>query len=72
MRIAVCVKQVPNTEARLRVSRDGKWLEEDDLPFVTNESDTYALEEGLKLAEKTGGEVVVFSLGPDRVKDALL
>ncbi|HKH48508.1 MAG TPA: electron transfer flavoprotein subunit beta/FixA family protein [Thermoanaerobaculia bacterium] len=72
MRIAVCIKQVPNTEARLRVSRDGKWLEEEDLPFVTNENDSYALEEGLKLAEKTGGEVVVFSLGPERVKDALL
>ena len=72
MKIAVCVKQVPNTEARLRVSRDGKWLEEEDLPFVTNENDSYALEEGLKLAEKTGGEVVVFSLGPERVKDALL
>ena len=71
MRIAVCIKQVPNTEARLRVSRDGRWVEEEDLPFVTNESDLYALEEGLALAEKTGGEVVVFSLGPERVKEAL-
>ncbi|HET9227362.1 MAG TPA: electron transfer flavoprotein subunit beta/FixA family protein [Thermoanaerobaculia bacterium] len=71
MRIAVCIKQVPNTEARLRVSRDGKWVEEEDLPFVTNESDLYALEEGLALAEKTGGEVVAFSLGPERVKEAL-
>jgi electron transfer flavoprotein beta subunit len=71
MRIAVCIKQVPNTEARLRVGRDGKWIEEEDLPFVTNESDLYALEEGLALAEKTGGEVVVFSLGPERVKEAL-
>lgn len=71
MRIAVCIKQVPNTEARLRVGRDGKWVEEEDLPFVINESDEYALEEGLKLAEKTGGEVVVFSLGPERVKEAL-
>jgi electron transfer flavoprotein beta subunit len=71
MKIAVCIKQVPNTEARLRVSRDGRWLDEEDLPFVINESDEYALEEGLRLAEKTGGEVVVFSLGPDRVKEAL-
>jgi electron transfer flavoprotein beta subunit len=71
MRIAVCIKQVPNTEARLRLGRDGKWVEEEDLPFVINESDEYALEEGLALAEKTGGEVVVFSLGPDRVKEAL-
>jgi len=71
MRIAVCIKQVPDTEARLRVSRDGRWLDEEDLPFVINESDEYALEEGLSLAEKTGGEVVVVSLGPERVREAL-
>jgi electron transfer flavoprotein beta subunit len=71
MRIAVCIKQVPNTEARLRVSRDGKWVDEEDLAFVINENDEYALEEGLQLAEKTGGEVVVFSLGPERAREAL-
>jgi electron transfer flavoprotein beta subunit len=71
MRIAVCIKQVPDTEARLRVRRDGKWIEEEDLPFVLNESDEYALEEALRLAEKHGGEVVVFSLGPERVREAL-
>jgi len=71
MRIAVCMKQVPDTEARLRVGRDGKWIDEEDLPFVINESDEYALEEALQLAEKTGGEVVVFSLGPERVKESL-
>ncbi len=72
MKIAVCIKQVPDTEARLRVRKDGLWLEEEDLPFVINESDEYALEEGLRLAEATGGgEVVVFTLGPDRVRDAL-
>jgi len=71
MRIAVCIKQVPDTEARLRVRRDGTWLDEEDLPFVINESDEYALEEGLALAEKTGGEVVVVSLGPERVREAL-
>ncbi|MFN7962092.1 MAG: electron transfer flavoprotein subunit beta/FixA family protein [Thermoanaerobaculia bacterium] len=71
MRIAVCVKQVPDTEARLRLARDGKWIEEEDLPFVLNESDEYALEEALAITEKLGGEVVVFSLGPERAKEAL-
>ena len=71
MRVAVCVKQVPDTEARLRVGRDGRWVDEEDLPFQINESDEYALEEGLRIAEATGGEVVVVSLGPERVKDAL-
>ena len=71
MRIAVCIKQVPDSEARLRIAGDGKWIEEDDVQFVINESDGYALEEALTLAEKTDGEVVVFSLGPDRVREAL-
>ena len=71
MRIAVCIKQVPDTEARLRVGKDGRWIAEEDLPFRINESDEYALEEALALAEAHGGEVVVFSLGPARVKEAL-
>jgi electron transfer flavoprotein beta subunit len=71
MKIAVCIKQVPNTEARLRISRDGRWLDEEDLPYIVNESDEYALEEGLRLAEQTGGEVVAVSLGPERVREAL-
>lgn len=71
MKIAVCIKQVPDTEARLRLTGDGKWLDEEDLPFVINESDQYAIEEALQLAEERDGEVVVFSLGPERVGEAL-
>jgi electron transfer flavoprotein beta subunit len=71
MRIAVCIKQVPDTEARLRVAKDGRWLDEEDLKYVINESDEYALEEGLRIAEKTGGQVVALSIGPARVKEAL-
>lgn len=71
MKIAVCIKQVPDTEARLRISGDGKWIDEEDLSFVINESDNYALEEAIQIAERTSGEVVVFSLGPERVREAL-
>jgi electron transfer flavoprotein beta subunit len=71
MRVAVCIKQVPDTEARLRLDSEECWIEEEDLPFVINGSDGYALEEALAIAEKTDGEVVVFSLGPDRVREAL-
>lgn len=71
MRIAVCIKQVPDTEARLRVSKDGRWIEEEDLRYVVNESDSYALEEALQIAEAAGGEVIVVSLGPQRVQEAL-
>ena len=71
MKIAVCIKQVPDTEARLRLSSDGTWIDEEDLSFVINESDGYALEEALQIAERTSGEVVVFSLGPERVREAI-
>ena len=71
MRVAVCIKQVPDTEAHLKVAADGRWIDEEELPFVINESDEYALEEGLRIAEASGGEVVVFSLGPARVQEAL-
>ncbi len=73
MKIAVCVKQVPDTGSRLRIARDGRWIDEEDLPFVINESDECALEAALRLAEGAGdgSEVVVFSLGPDRVREAL-
>ena len=48
-----------------------RWLDEEELPYVINESDEYALEEGLRIAEASGGEVVVLSLGPARVQEAL-
>ena len=71
MKIAVCIKQVPDTEARLRVGKDGRWIDEEDLPFAINESDEVALEEALQIAEKQGGEGVGCSLGPERVREAL-
>src|SRR2546423_5553846 len=71
MKIVVLMKQVPNRDAILRVNREEKWIEEGDLSFEVNESDGYALEEALRLREKKGGEVIVCSLGPARVKSVI-
>ena len=71
MKTVVLMKQVPNKDAVLRVNREGKWVEEGDLSFEVNESDGYALEEALRLKEKLGGEVVVCSMGPQRVKSVI-
>jgi len=68
MKIIVLMKQVANKDAILRINKEEKWIEEGDLSFEVNESDGYALEEALRLKEKKGGEVVVCSLGPQRVK----
>lgn len=66
MKIIVCIKQVPERDAQVRIASSGKWIEESDIQFAMNESDAYALEEALQLKEKHGGEVVVLSAGPER------
>src|SRR6476469_9249169 len=71
MKIIVMMKQVANKDAILRINKDATWIEEGDLSFEVNESDGYALEEGLWLKEKHGGEVVVCSMGPQRVKSVI-
>ncbi|HEV2765244.1 MAG TPA: electron transfer flavoprotein subunit beta/FixA family protein, partial [Pyrinomonadaceae bacterium] len=57
-----------NKDAILRINKEATWIEEGDLSWEVNESDGYALEESLRLKEKHGGEVVVCSMGPQRVK----
>ena len=62
------MKQVASKDAILRINKESNWIEETDLSHEVNESDGYALEEGLRLKEKHGGEVVVCSMGPQRIK----
>src|SRR6202041_881132 len=49
----------------------GAWIRESDIGFETNEPDSFALEEGLRLKEKHGGEVVAISMGPERAKQTI-
>ena len=71
MKIIVCMKQVPAKDAPLHISEGAAWIRETDISFETNEPDGYALEEGLRLKEKHGGEVVALSMGPERVKQTI-
>jgi electron transfer flavoprotein beta subunit len=72
MKIIVLMKQVANKDAILRINKSETWIEEGDLSYEVNESDGYALEEALRLKEKHGGgEVVVCSMGPQRVKSVI-
>ncbi|HHJ53728.1 MAG TPA: electron transfer flavoprotein beta subunit/FixA family protein [Caldithrix abyssi] len=71
MNIAVCVKQVPDTETRIKLTDDKKAVDESDINFILNPYDEFAVEEALKLKEKNGGEVTVISLGPDRITSAI-
>ena len=75
MKICVLMKQVPDKDVALKINATGLGIDTTDLTFVTNESDSYALEEALLLKEAHGGEVVVCTLGADSslqiIKDAL-
>jgi electron transfer flavoprotein beta subunit len=72
MKVMVCLKQVPHQDAKLDVRADGTWIQEDNIKFEINSYDTYALEEALRLKDADGDtEVVVVSIGPDRVTQAL-
>ena len=72
MNIAVCVKQVPSTETKIRVNTQTGFVDKAEIEWVVNPYDEYALETALRLKEKAGaGTITVVALGPERVKTAL-
>jgi electron transfer flavoprotein beta subunit len=71
MKIIVCVKQVPDTETRVRIADGGKGIVETDVNWVVSPFDEFAIEEALKIKEAKGGEVILVSVGPDRAQSAL-
>jgi electron transfer flavoprotein beta subunit len=72
MKIAVCIKRVPDMEMRFSIGGDRKSLDPAGLKYEMGDFDGYALEVGLQLVEKQGpGEVVVLTLGPDAAQETL-
>jgi electron transfer flavoprotein beta subunit len=72
LKIAVCIKQVPDTETRIRVGPDGKGIAENDVNWIVSPYDEFAIEEALRIKEKQGGgEVVLLTVGSDRAQAAL-
>jgi len=70
VKILVCVKQVPQKDAPLKLNEAGTWIRE-DVSYEVNEPDAFALEEALRQKEKHGGEVVVITAGPARAMQVL-
>jgi electron transfer flavoprotein beta subunit len=70
VKILVCMKQVPQKDAPLKLNETGAWIRE-DLSYEVNEPDAYALEEALRQKEKHTGEVVVITSGPARAQQVL-
>jgi electron transfer flavoprotein beta subunit len=76
MKIAVCVKQVPDSWAEKKMS--GGVLDRGGVDAVLNDLDEYAVEEALRIVEANGGNgeagansITVISMGPERTTDAV-
>jgi electron transfer flavoprotein beta subunit len=71
MKIVVCVKQVPDTETKVRIAPDGASIVETDVNWIPSPYDDFAVEEALRIKEAKGGEVVLVTVGPERAQSAL-
>ena len=71
MKILVALKQVPDTETKIKVGADGRSLDATDVKWITGPYDEYALEEAIRIKEAGGGEVVAISAGADSAREVL-
>lgn len=71
MKIAVCVKRVPDSESRIRPATDGRSIDESGVKLGVNPYDEFAVEEALALRDRHGGEVLALSLGPAAAAETL-
>jgi electron transfer flavoprotein beta subunit len=72
VKIAVCIKRVPDMDVRFRIGSDSVSLDDAGLKYDINDFDAWAVETALQLKEKNAGsEVTVISLGPDVVQETI-
>ena len=71
MNILVCLKQVPDTETQIKIAPDGASIATDNVKWIMNPYDEFAVEEALRLREKFGGEVTIIGVGPKRATESI-
>jgi len=71
VKIVVCIKQVPDTEAEVKWDLQKGTLKREDMDSITNPFDEFALEEALLTKEKYDAEIVAITLGPEKAMDVL-
>ncbi len=70
MKIVVCIKQVPDV-TDVRIDPETNTLIREGVPSIINPFDMYAIEEGIRLRERFGGEAIVLTMGPPQAEAAL-
>jgi electron transfer flavoprotein beta subunit len=72
VKIAVCIKRVPDMDVRFRIAADNVSVDQAGLKFDINDFDAWAVEAALQLKDKNAGsEVTVISLGTDVVQETI-
>lgn len=71
MEIIVCIKQVPDTAAKIKIASGGKSIDLTDVEMVLNPFDEYAVEEALRIKGAKGGKTTVVTFGPERTSQVL-
>ncbi len=66
------MRRVPDTASRIKIASDGKSIDSTDMEYVINPYEEYALEQGVRLKEKHGGEVTILTLGPEKSTQVIL
>jgi electron transfer flavoprotein beta subunit len=73
LKLVALIKNVPDTEAKIKIGADGSSIDTQGVKFVMNPYDEYAVEQALLIKEalKDDSTVTVISLGPERVVESL-
>jgi electron transfer flavoprotein beta subunit len=71
MNVIACVKQIPDPNAPGKLDPQTRRLVREGVDLVLDPGDEHAVEAGLQLAEKSGGEVIIVSMGPPKAVDAV-
>lgn len=72
MNIYACIKQVPDTETKIKLNSDSSGIDQTGIKWIMSPFDEFAVEEALRVREKNpGSTVTVISAGPARVVEAL-
>lgn len=71
MNIFVCIKQVPDTETIVTPNSDGSFIDLNSIKWIINPYDEFALEEAVKLKEKTKGTLTAIRVGKTHDTEAL-
>ncbi len=71
MNVVVLLKQVPDTETKIKIDSAGKSIDTSDIKWIMNPYDEYAVEAALRLQESLGATVTILSMGPERAVESV-